>query len=97
MRTSSAWKNSCDLGREAVRVGVALASGTAPDKVGKSKFCGGPQKICQDAIELKPVAITRDNLNIMLDAKWLTKDQLCAGVDQVPETIHGKNPPPACK
>jgi len=96
-QTVSAWKNSCDLGREAVRVGVALASGTAPDKVGKSKFCGGPQKICQDAIELKPVAITRDNLNIMLDAKWLTKDQLCAGVDQVPETIHGKNPPPACK
>jgi hypothetical protein len=33
----------------------------------------------------------------MLDAGWLTKEQLCAGVDQVPETIHGVNPPPACK
>ncbi|MEO8667352.1 MAG: substrate-binding domain-containing protein [Bauldia sp.] len=96
-QTVSAWKNSCDLGRQAVQVGVALASGTPADKVGKSKFCGGPAKVCQDAIELKPVAITRDNLNIMLDAGWLTKEQLCAGVDQVPETVHGVNPPPACK
>lgn len=96
-QTVSAWKNSCELGRKAVQVAVALASGTPADKVAESKFCGGPQKVCQDAIELKPVAITRDNLNIMLDAGWLTKEQLCAGVDQVPETIHGVNPPPACK
>ncbi len=96
-QTVSAWKNSCDLGRQAVQIGIALASGKPADQVGTSKFCGGPQKICQDAVELKPVAITRDNLNIMLDAGWLTKDQLCAGVDQVPETIHGVNPPEACK
>ena len=97
-QTVSAWKNSCDLGRQAVRVAVALASGIPPAKVANgNKFCGGSKKVCQDAIELKPVAITRDNLNTMLDAHWLTKEQLCAGVDQVPETIHGKNPPPACK
>lgn len=95
-QTVSAWKNACDLGRQAVQIGVALAEGTPADEVGTSEFCGGPEGICQNAIELKPVAITRDNLDVILDAGWLTKEQLCAGVDQVPETIHGVNPPPAC-
>lgn len=97
-QTVSAWKNSCDLGRAAVDVAVALAGGTPPDQIeGASKFCNGPNKLCQDAIELAPVAITRDNLNVVLDAGWISKEELCAGVDAVPETVHGKNPPPACQ
>lgn len=97
-QTVTAWKDSCNLGRAAVDVAVRLASGEAPDKIAKGdKFCKGPDKVCQDAIELTPISITRDNLNIMLDAHWITKEQLCAGVKGVPETIHGKNPPPACQ
>ena len=32
---------------------------------------------------LKPVPITKDNLNVVLDAGWITKDVLCAGVSGV--------------
>ena len=97
-QTVSAWKNSCDLGRMAVKVAVALATGTPGDKIpGSKKFCQGAAHVCQDSIELTPIAITRDNLDMMVKAGWITKQQLCAGVEAVPETVHGKNPPPACK
>ena len=43
----------------------------------------------QPAILLKPIAITRDNLNEVTDAKWIDKKDLCQGVTE--------NPPPACK
>ena len=59
-QTVSAWKNACDLGRAGVDVAIALAEGTPADQIeGASKFCDGPNKLCQDAIELAPVAITR--------------------------------------
>jgi D-xylose transport system substrate-binding protein len=97
-QTVTAWKNACNLGREAVRVAVRLASGeSASAIVDGHQFCQGPDKVCQDAIELPPVSITRDNLQVMLENGWITKEQLCAGVDAVPETIHGKNPPAACQ
>jgi D-xylose transport system substrate-binding protein len=97
-QTVSAWKNACTLGRTAVDVAVRLANGEAPAAVAKgNRSCNEAEKICQDAVKLAPVSITRNNLNVMLDAHWITKDQLCAGVDQVPKTIHGINPPPACR
>ncbi len=32
------------------------------------------------AIFLKPVPITKDNLNVVIDAGWVTKDVVCQGV-----------------
>jgi D-xylose transport system substrate-binding protein len=29
---------------------------------------------------LKPVPITRDNLNVVIDAGWIPKDKACQGV-----------------
>ncbi len=29
---------------------------------------------------LKPVAITRDNLNVVIDAGWISKGEVCKGV-----------------
>jgi D-xylose transport system substrate-binding protein len=29
---------------------------------------------------LKPIPVTKDNLNVVLDAGWITKDVLCQGV-----------------
>jgi len=43
----------------------------------------------QPSILLTPIAITKDNLNLVVDAKWISKDELCNGVTE--------NPPPACK
>jgi D-xylose transport system substrate-binding protein len=31
------------------------------------------------SVLLKPVPVTKDNLNVVLDAGWITKDVLCAG------------------
>ena len=28
---------------------------------------------------LKPIPVTKDNLNVVLDAGWITKDELCQG------------------
>jgi D-xylose transport system substrate-binding protein len=39
---------------------------------------------------LTPVAITKDNLNVVIDATWATKDQICANVDAA-------SAPAACK
>jgi D-xylose transport system substrate-binding protein len=32
------------------------------------------------SILLKPIPITKDNLQVVLDAGWITKDALCQGV-----------------
>jgi D-xylose transport system substrate-binding protein len=32
------------------------------------------------SIFLTPVPITKDNLNVVIDAKWITKDEVCQGV-----------------
>jgi D-xylose transport system substrate-binding protein len=32
------------------------------------------------SILLQPQPITKDNLNVVLDAGWITKDKLCQGV-----------------
>jgi D-xylose transport system substrate-binding protein len=32
------------------------------------------------SILLTPQAITKDNLNVVLDAGWITKDKLCQNV-----------------
>jgi D-xylose transport system substrate-binding protein len=33
------------------------------------------------AVFLEPIPVTRENLNVVLDAGWITKDMLCQGVD----------------
>ena len=82
-QTVSVWKDSRALGRNAGEIAVALASGTAMDAVaGTAKFTtpGGKEV---NATLLAPQPITKDNLNLVLDAGWITKDVLCAGVSGV--------------
>jgi D-xylose transport system substrate-binding protein len=42
-----------------------------------------------DAILLRPIAITRDNLRLVIDAGWVSRATVCRGV--------GENPPAACR
>ena len=79
-QTVSVWKDSRALGKSAGEIAVALAGGAAMDAVeGAGKFTspGGKELT---SVFLKPVPITKDNLNVVLDAGWITKDALCAGV-----------------
>ena len=33
-----------------------------------------------NSLFLTPVPITKDNLNVVIDAGWITKDEVCQGV-----------------
>lgn len=80
-QTVSVWKDSRELGKAAAEAAVELAKGTKLAKIkGVVMFANGPKKVNMTSILLKPVPITKDNLNVVVDAKWITKDELCKGV-----------------
>ena len=84
LQTVSVWKDARDLGREAAAAAVALAAGKKPE--GSASWNGGEKKIALDSRFLKPVPITRDNLDLVVKAGWIKKDALCKGAagDKVP-------------
>jgi D-xylose transport system substrate-binding protein len=77
-QTVSVWKDARDLGREAASAAVALGSGKQPDKAITWKE--GEKKVAMQSRFLTPVPITRDNLDVVLKAGWIKKDELCRGV-----------------
>ncbi|ODN71934.1 D-xylose-binding periplasmic protein precursor [Methylobrevis pamukkalensis] len=80
-QTVSVWKDSRELGKKAAEIAVELAKGTALDGVaGTTKFNGGPGGVEMNAQFLTPLAITKDNLNVIIDAGWVSKDVVCQGV-----------------
>jgi D-xylose transport system substrate-binding protein len=82
-QTVSVWKDSRALGKAAGEIAVALASGTAMDKVEGSAVFTSPGGKSLNSVLLKPVPITKANLNVVLDAGWISKETLCAGVSGV--------------
>jgi D-xylose transport system substrate-binding protein len=79
-QTVSVWKNSRELGKAAGEIAVALAGGTALDAVpGATKFSDGPNGVEMNAILLTPTPITKDNLNVAIDAGHISKEQACEG------------------
>ena len=82
-QTVSVWKDSRALGKAAGETAVALAKGTALDAVeGAAKFKTPGGKDVSARL-LAPIPITKDNLNLVLDAGWISKETLCAGVSGV--------------
>jgi D-xylose transport system substrate-binding protein len=80
-QTVSVWKDARELGKAAAQVAVELAKGTEMAAVpGAVKFDGGPKGVEMTSIFLKPIPITRDNLNVVIDAGWIAKDKACQGV-----------------
>ncbi|MFN3605815.1 MAG: substrate-binding domain-containing protein [Cypionkella sp.] len=79
-QTVSVWKNVRELGRVAGEVASALADGGALDSIpGASKFSGGEKGVEMNAILLAPTPLTKDNLNLAIDAGHITKEQACEG------------------
>jgi D-xylose transport system substrate-binding protein len=82
LQTVSVWKDSRLLGATAADAAVAMAKGASPDGLPNTqKFSGGPKKIVLDVDFLKPIPITKDNLDIVIKAGWVTKDLVCQWVD----------------
>lgn len=79
-QTVSVWKDARELGKAAGEIAVALAGGTAMEDIpGTVKFTtpGGNEV---NARFLAPLPITKDNLSVVVDAGWITKEALCQGV-----------------
>ena len=87
-QTVSVWKDARDLGRDAATAAVSLAKGQKVS--GASAWAGGEKKVSLQAQFLKPVPITAKNLDLVVKAGWIKKEDLCKGVD-------GAKGPAACK
>ncbi|HLX24051.1 MAG TPA: D-xylose ABC transporter substrate-binding protein [Usitatibacter sp.] len=90
-QTVSVWKDARELGGAAGTYAAKLADGAKPtDIAGVHPWSGGPKKIAIPSVFLKPVAVTKANLNIVIGAGWATKEQVCLGVAAA-------KAPPVCK
>ena len=79
-QTVSVWKNARDLGKAAGEIAGMLADGTALDAIpGATKFSGGEKGVEMNAILLNPTPITKETLNIAIDAGHISKEQACEG------------------
>ena len=79
-QTVSVWKDSRALGKAAGEIAVALAGGTAMDAVeGAVKWSGGEKGVEMNAIFLQPTPITKETLNLVIDAGHISKEQACEG------------------
>ena len=77
-QTVSVWKNSIDLGTAAAKAAVELGSGKPV--TGAIDWAGGEKKVHLQSIFLKPIPVTRDNLDVVLKAGHIKKEELCKGV-----------------
>ena len=80
-QTVSIWKDLRDLGHVSAEAALALANGKKRNQIADVKpFSGGPKHVTVDGILLTPLAVTKDNLNVIVDKGWITKAEVCNGV-----------------
>lgn len=80
-QTVSVWKDSRELGKNAAEIALLLAGGKTMDDVpGVQTFTGGPKGASMKSVFLAPLPITKDNLNVVIDAGWISKEEACQGV-----------------
>jgi D-xylose transport system substrate-binding protein len=80
-QTVSIWKDSRVLGKAAAEAAVALANGTEISALpGVGKFNKGKKGVEMNSILLTPDPITKDTLDHVIDAGWISKEEACAGV-----------------
>src|SRR5271155_2785952 len=80
-QTVSIWKDSRDLGKVAAEDAIELASGKKMSAIANVKpFTGGAKHVKVNGVLLTPLAVTKDNLDVIVGKGWITKDEVCAGV-----------------
>jgi D-xylose transport system substrate-binding protein len=80
-QTVSVWKDARALGTQAAEIASLLADGKAMSEIPHAvKFAGGPKNVPMNTLLLTPIPITKDNLNVVIDAGWIAKAELCNGV-----------------
>jgi D-xylose transport system substrate-binding protein len=79
-QTVSVWKDARELGKSAGESAIALCANPDTSKVQGTAPFQTPGGNSLSTILLKPQPITKDNLNVVIDAGWTTKDNVCKGV-----------------
>ena len=79
-QTVDVWKDARMLGDAAGKAAIQLCNNADTSKVTGTVQFTTPGNNTVSSIFLTPQAITKDNLNVVLDAGWITKDDLCKGV-----------------
>jgi len=79
-QTVSVWKDARQLGAAAGNIAAALADGASMDTIdGAVTWSGGAKGVEMNAIFLSPTPITKDNINVVIDAGHIAKDKVCEG------------------
>jgi D-xylose transport system substrate-binding protein len=80
-QTVSVWKDARELGKKAAQIAILLAGGAKMGEVpGAVKFAGGPKKVQMNSLFLTPIPVTKDNLDVVIEAGWIKRDEVCQGV-----------------
>ncbi len=80
-QTVDVWKDARELGKAAGEAAIQLCKDADASKVAGASPFTTPGGNDLSTILLTPIPITKDNLDVVLDAGWITKDDLCKGVD----------------
>jgi D-xylose transport system substrate-binding protein len=80
-QTVDVWKDARLLGQAAGEAAVALAQGTALEEVENTESFDSPGGNTMTSIFLTPEPITQDNLDVVVDAGWISQEELCQGVE----------------
>ncbi len=79
-QTVSVWKDARQLGNAAGNIAGMLADGKAMGDIPNSaKWSGGAKGVEMNAIFLAPTPITKDNINVVIDAGHIAKAKVCEG------------------
>lgn len=76
----SVWKDARELGRAAGDAAVLLARGTPLDEIPGTVVFDSPGGNQLTSILLEPLPVTEDNLDVVIDADWITQEEVCQGV-----------------
>jgi D-xylose transport system substrate-binding protein len=80
-QTVDVWKDARELGRAAGEAAVALCENPDITALEGTEPFESPGGNTLTSINLEPIPITQDNLDVVLDADWITEEELCQGVE----------------
>ncbi len=80
-QTVDVWKDARALGTAAGEAAVALCGNADPSAVSGASAFTTPGGNELSSIFLEPIPITQDNLDVVVDAGWISTEELCDGVE----------------
>jgi D-xylose transport system substrate-binding protein len=90
LQAVSVWKDARALGTRAAEIALWLAAGRPAGEIPDSvRWNGGPRGESVDALLLRPIPITRESLDRVIEAGWAPRERVCRNTQA--------SPPPACR